>query len=99
MVGNEDNTTILITPTANVLVPVDIHVANTPQETLLSGSTKEIQLDRFQTFLFGASNSVDLSGTAITSNKSLTVISGHQCGNIPFDIAFCEHVSELFHLW
>ena len=71
-----------------------MHDANSPQETLFAGSTKEIQLGRFQTFLFGANNSVDLSSTAITSNKPLTVISGHECGNIPFDRYCCEHVSE-----
>ena len=94
LVGNGDNTTITITPTASILVPIDIHSASSPMETLLTGSTKVIKLNRFQTFLFGASNSVDLSGTAITSNKPLTVISGHECGNIPFDIGACEHVTE-----
>ena len=94
LVGNEDNTTITITPTASIVVPIDIHSASSPMETLLTGSTKVIKLNRFQTFLFGANNSVDLSGTAITSNKPLTVISGHECGNIPFDVGACDSVSE-----
>ena len=94
LVGNEDNTTILITPTANISVPIDIHDANSSEETLLAGTTKEIQLDRFQTFLFGASGFADVSGTAITSNKPLTVISGHEYGTIPFDVGNCRPVSE-----
>ena len=94
LVGNEDNTTILITPTANISVPIDIHDANSSEETLLAGSTKEIQLDCFQTFLFGASGFADVNGTAITSNKPLTVISGHEYGTIPFDVGNCRPVSE-----
>ena len=93
LVGNVDNTTITITPTANVIVPIDIHNANSLSETILARSTKIIKLHRFQTFLFGATG-VDLSGTSIVSNQPLTVVSGHECGNIPYDVYACDHVSE-----
>ena len=93
LVGNVDNTTITITPTGNVTVPIDIHIASSPYETILTGTTKIIKLHRFQTFLFGATG-VDLSGTSIVSNQPLTVVSGHECGNIPSNIKFCDHVSE-----
>ena len=93
LVGNIDNTTITITPTANVIVPIDIHSADNSSETVLAGTTKIIKLHRFQTFLFGATG-VDLSGTSIVSNQPLTVVSGHDCGNIPYNIKFCDHVSE-----
>ena len=92
LVGNIDNTTITITPTGNVVVPIDIHNADSPSEMVLTGATKIIKLDQFQTFLFGATG-VDLSGTSIVSNQPLTVVSGHECGNIPY-VAFCDHVSE-----
>ena len=93
LIGNIDNTTITITPTADVVVPIDIHSANSPSETILAQSTKTTKLHRFQTFLFGATG-VDLSGTSIVSNQPLTVVSGHECGNIPSNIKFCDHVSE-----
>ena len=93
LVGNIDNTTITITPTGNVTVPIDIHSASSPNETILAGTTKIIKLHRFQTFLFGATG-VDLSGSSIVSNQPLSVVSGHQCGNIPSNIMFCDHVSE-----
>ena len=93
LVGNIDNTTITITPTADVIVPIDIHSANSSSETILAGTTKIIKLHRLQTFLFGATG-VDLSGTSIVSNQPLTVVGGHECGNIPYNIAFCDHVSE-----
>ena len=93
LVGNIDNTTITINPTADVIVPIDIHSANSSSETILAGTTKIIELHRLQTFLFGATE-VDLSGTSIVSNQPLTVVSGHECGNIPSNIKHCDHVSE-----
>ena len=93
LVGNIDNTTITITPTANVVVPIDIHSADSSSETVLAGAAKVIKLHRFQTFLFGATG-VDLSGTSIVSNQPLTVVSGHECGNIPYNVHACDHVSD-----
>ena len=93
LVGNNDNTTITITPTANVVVPIDIHSADSSSETVVAGTTKIIKLHRFQTFLFGATG-VDLSGSSIVSNHPLTVVSGHECGNIPSNVYYCDHVSE-----
>ena len=93
LVGNIGNTTITITPTANVVVPIDIHSADSSSETVVAGTTKTIKLHRFQTFLFGATG-VDLSGTSIVSNHPLTVVSGHECGNIPSNVYYCDHVSE-----
>ena len=93
LVGNIDNTTITITPTADVIVPIDIHSADSPSETILACTTKIIKLHRFQTFLFGATG-VDLSGTSIVSNQPLTVVSGHECGNIPYNVSACDHVSD-----
>ena len=93
LVGNIDNTTITITPTADVTVPIDIQKADSPSETILARTTKIIKLHRFQTFLFGATG-VDFSGTSIVSNQPLTVVSGHECGNIPYNVHACGHVSD-----
>ena len=93
LVGNVDNTTITITPTADVIVPIDIHSADSSSETILAGAAKVIKLHRFQTFLFGATG-VDLSGTSIVSNQPLTVVSGHECGYIPYNVRACDHVSD-----
>ena len=70
LVGNIDNTIITITPTADVVVPIDIHSADSSSETILAQSTKTIKLHRFQTFFFGATG-VDLSDTCIVSNQPL----------------------------
>ena len=39
-------------------------------------------------------NIVDFSGTSIVSNQPLTVVSGHECGNIPYDVQACDDVSD-----
>ena len=92
LVGNMDNTTITITPTADVVLPSDIHSADSANETVHAGTTKTVKLNRLQTFLFGSAL-VDLSGTSIVSDKPLTVISGHECGTIPYNFGSCDHVS------
>ena len=94
LVGTEDNTTVTITLAGNVSVPTDIQTPGSSQETLYAGQSKVITLNRLQTFLFGSIGFVDLTGTSIVSNKPLTVISGHECANVPSDRVYCEHVEE-----
>ena len=36
----------------------------------------------------------DLTGTKIVSNKPITVLSGHQCANMPHDMPTCDHMVE-----
>ena len=36
----------------------------------------------------------DLTGTRAVSNKPLAFFSGHECGNMPFDLQFCDHMVE-----
>ena len=94
LVGTEDNTTVTIISAADVSVPTDIQTPGSSQETLYAGQSKVITLNNLQTFLFGSSGFVDLTGTSIVSNKPLTVISGHECANVPSDRVYCEHVEE-----
>ena len=94
LVGTEDGTTVTITPAATVSVPMDIQTPGSPQETLSAGQTKVITLNRLQTFFFGSTGNVDMTGTSIVSDKPLTVISGHECANVPSYKPYCEHVEE-----
>ena len=48
-------------------------------------------LHKLQTFFFGSV--IDLTGTSIVSDKPLTVVNGHECGNVPL-ICCCEHITE-----
>ena len=92
LVGNVDNTTITITPTADVVVPIDIHSGSSLTEIVLAGAMKKIKMNRFQTFLVHAALG-DLSGTSIVSNQPLTVVSGHDAANIPNAVCCADHVS------
>ena len=94
LVGTEDNTTVTITLAGNVSVPTDIQTPDSSLETLYTGQSKVITLNRLQSFLFGSSGFADMTGTSIVSNKPLTVISGHECANVPSQKRYCEHVEE-----
>ena len=87
LVGNQDGTLISITPTRDVSLPVDTQSTSLLIE-VAAGTTHSVTLNRFQTL--GFSNVDDLTGTKIVSDKPLTVITGHQCAQIPSTIGFCE---------
>ena len=92
LVGNVDNTTVTIIPTRSITVPQDIQNSASPNVGVNAGSSFNIFLHRMQTFLIEASD--DISGTSIVSDKPLTVVSGHECGNVPDSVTYCEHISE-----
>ena len=91
LVGCDDNTTITIIATQPIEVPEDISSSFSANIQIAAGMPYQITLHQMQTFLFGSS--VDFSGTRIVSSKPLTVISGHECGNVPADVAACEHLT------
>ena len=93
LVGCEDNTTITITPTQTVSIPTDPQSSSSSLQSVASGSDHQITLNKMQTLLI-AKSSTDLTGSKIVSNKPLTVISGHECGNVPSTQTYCEHLAE-----
>ena len=93
LVGTEDNTTITIYPTQVVTLPQD---AQSDQEeeatiTIQPGQKHQITLHCLQTLLV-TNRGQDLTGTRIVSNKPLSVLSGHECGNVPSDMGNCDHL-------
>ena len=93
LVGTEDNTTVTVVPTQNITVPQNIQFSNSPEINVTAGTSFSFTLHKMQTILFGAPAN-DITGTSIVSNKPLTVISGHECGNVPDDVYYCEHITE-----
>ena len=93
LVGCEDATTITITPSQTITIYANAQISNSPQITVVAGSSHTILLNRMQTYLFGKPDS-DMSGTKIVSNKPLTVVSGHECGNVPDSTPYCQHLTE-----
>ena len=93
LIGVKNNTIVTIIPTQTITVPENIQNPSSPNVTITAGTPFSITLHRMQTFLFGAL-AVDISGTSIVSNKPLSVVSGHECGNVPSSSCCCQHLTE-----
>ena len=87
LIGNYENTSVSITPMRDINLPQDAQMDSSQVEVEV-GTTHTVTLHSLQTL--GFSNLLDLTGTKIVSNKPLTVITGHQCAQVPNDVGFCE---------
>ena len=93
LVGCEENTSITITPSQTVQVPVDFQNYSKLEETTIESMTDyQVTMNKMQTLL--VTSRFDLTGTKIISNKPLTVISGHECASVGAYPNNCEHFTE-----
>ena len=83
LVGNRNNTKIIISPTQTILLPLDPQLSNTTKKNVTKGESHTVILHALQTLLISVSNGFDLTGTKIVSNYPLTVIGAHECGQEP----------------
>ena len=81
LVGCENDTNIIITPSEAVSLPSDTQSSTDQLVNVSKRTPHHVVLHQGQTLYFDASL-IDLTGTHIVSNKPLTVISGHECGQI-----------------
>ena len=89
LVGCENDTEITLVPTQMISIPQDPQNQHSNSTNIEPGATShQFTLRTLQTLLISSAN--DLTGTKITSNKPLTVISGHQCAVIPPATTGCE---------
>ena len=87
IVGTENNTMMTLTVTQYV----NIRVGNTVT-SLIPGRQYSYVINRLQTVYIVSFE--DLSGTKIVTDKPISVLSGHQCGNVPWNVGFCSHLIE-----
>ena len=87
IVGTENSTMMKLTVTYSVRIKVDSVVRD-----LDPGKQYSFVINRLQTVYIGSSN--DLSGTKIVTNKPVSVFSGHQCADIPVNVAACDYLIE-----
>ena len=84
LIASEERTTVTITPSQNL----EIIKGTTTQ----AGTSIKLTIgEREAVFL---SSHEDLTGTHVVSDKPLAFFSGHECGNMPFDRQFCDHMVE-----
>ena len=88
IITNEDDTTITINPKAVIRVPFAPGIFRPNIETTATIANKG-------TIIAGVSRT-DLTGTRITSNKPLTLTSGHECTHLPTNLPNCDHMVEYF---
>ena len=83
VVASEDNTQVILTPTQNVFVL---------EEPIESGTEKNITLNEGETLFVSSVN--DLTGSHVIADKPVSFFSGHECGNMPSDLSFCDLMVE-----
>ena len=93
VVASEDETTI----TLNLTQRIDISsasdlVGQIGSSAIEAGQPVTVTLDQLQSLYI--SSVPDLTGSRVVTNKPVSFIVGHECGNIPFDATFCDQMSE-----
>ncbi|MEZ4430077.1 MAG: IgGFc-binding protein [Nannocystaceae bacterium] len=86
VVASEDGTTVSLTPSATggqVQAGAGVAANGTGQVTLDEGDVLQV-----------TSAAGDLTGTIVSSDKPVQVFGGHECTNIPLNIAACDHLEE-----
>jgi len=77
--ATEDNTSVQIIPSIYDNCPFD----------------SEITLNKGQTFMHKSCADGDITGTEFIASAPVSVISGHECANIPTSITlYCDHILE-----
>ena len=91
LVASQDETTVTVQPRVTIKLPaavtngaVDVEVNPNESYTFV--------LQRLQSLLLESSG--DLSGTKFISNRPLSVISGHQCAQVPDNVGLCDQILE-----
>ena len=92
LVGCHSNTTVTITPSRSLNLPINTQ-SGSQLITVTAGTSHTVMLHEGQTLYFGKPNS-DITGTRVVSTKPLTVISGHECGNVPSSTYWCEQLNQ-----
>ena len=87
IVGTENNTMMKLTATQSVTISID----NTPIN-VIPDIQYSFVVNRLQTVYIGSFD--DLSGTKIVTDRPVSVFSGHECGNVPTNVTYCDHLIE-----
>ena len=87
IVGTEDNTAMKFVVTHSANVSMGNAITN-----LVPDRQYSFVVHKMQTVYIGSLD--DLSGTKIITDKPISVLSGHECGDVPSDVSFCNYLIE-----
>ncbi len=81
-----DNTKVTVTPTQDVANPYDV------SRKIKAGDSFTTVLHDSQTLYVESRD--DLTGSFVVSDSPITFLSGHECGNVPYNVADCNKLVE-----
>ena len=84
VVGTKDNTTMKLTVSQTATTNSTV--------SLFAGIEYSFVINRLQTFYIRSLQ--DMSGTKIVTDKEVSVFSGHECTQVPFNIGGCDVLVE-----
>ena len=90
IVGTEDETTITIRVSVNSKISFN---STTDWKKLRSGKKRSYVINRLQT-VYVSAYLIDLTGSKVIADKPLSIISGHECAFVPYNIGACDHLVE-----
>ena len=88
VVGTQSNTLMKVSVPQSVTIRVGQTSTN-----LVPGRQYSFTIQRLQTVYIASVN--DLTGTRIITNKEVSVYNTHECANVPYNIAWCDFISEV----
>ena len=91
IVGTTDQTTV------NITVPVSavqIKISNSADwGPLYANTLYSYEIQRLQ-IVYIAAYTTDLTGTKVTTNKPISLFSGHECSYVPSFVEYCNNLAE-----
>ena len=90
IIGTENNTEIILEPSAIIYHPFSVIGIFVPG---LPVNLRTVIIQGFQTFYLQVRGG-DISGTRIIANKPISVFSGHECANVPLASEPCDVLIE-----
>ena len=93
IITSERETVLNITLTQTVEITAEDLLLQIPEGKFEVGRPITVKLPNQAQTLYIASEN-DLTGSRVTSNKPISLISGHECGNIPEGINYCDQLVE-----
>ena len=99
VVANQDNTSVTITPSADLRMET-ANGLNCSKIFAAKGQATHITLNKGQVIQLKTTctqdcDNFDVTGTRIVSSNPVGVVAGSMCPNIPCDFPYCDHVCEM----